>query len=164
MQTSIKWLKDYVDFEQSPEQIADMLTMAGVPVENVVTLGKGIEKVVTGKIMEITKHPNADKLVICQLNVGGEENIQIVTGAQNVRVGQIVPVCLVGAKLPSGITIKKGKLRGELSLGMLCSASELNLDMSMLTAEQKEGIYILPEDTPLGQDIKETLGLNDTLL
>lgn len=164
MQTSIKWLKDYVDFEQSPEQIADMLTMAGVPVENVVTLGKGIEKVVTGKIMEITKHPNADKLVICQLNVGGEENIQIVTGAQNVRVGQIVPVCLVGAKLPSGITIKKGKLRGELSLGMLCSASELNLDMSMLTAEQKEGIYILPEDTPLGQDIKETLGLNDTIL
>ena len=97
MQTSIKWLKDYVDFEQSPEQIAYMLTMAGVPVENVVTLGEGIEKVVTGKIMEITKHPNADKLVVCQLNVGGEENIQIVTGAQNVRVGQTVPVCLVGA-------------------------------------------------------------------
>ncbi|MBQ5587925.1 MAG: phenylalanine--tRNA ligase subunit beta, partial [Selenomonadales bacterium] len=164
MQTSIKWLKDYVDFEQSPEQIADMLTMAGVPVENVVTLGEGIEKVVTGKIMDITKHPNADKLVVCQLNVGGEENIQIVTGAQNVRVGQTVPVCLVGAKLPSGITIKKGKLRGELSLGMLCSASELNLDQSMLTAEQKEGIYILPEGTPLGQDIKETLGLNDSIL
>lgn len=164
MQTSIKWLKDYVQFEQSPEQIADMLTMAGVPVENVVTLGEGIEKVVTGKIMEITKHPNADKLVICQLNVGGEENIQIVTGAQNVRVGQTVPVCLVGAKLPSGITIKKGKLRGELSLGMLCSATELNLDLSMLSAEQKEGIYILPEGTPLGQDIKEVLGLNDSIL
>lgn len=164
MQVSIKWLKDYIDFDETPEQLAEMLTMAGVPVENVNDMGAGIENVITGKIIQIDKHPDADRLCICTLDVGAKETIIIVTGATNVRVGQTVPVAMIGAKLPNGMKISKGKLRGVVSHGMLCSASELQLDLSTLTDEQKQGIYILPNDTPIGTDIKEVLGLNDTIL
>ena len=101
MQVSIKWLKDYIDFKETPEQIADKLTMAGVPVENIKDMGAGLEKVITGKIVQIEKHPNADKLSICTLDVGQAETIIIVTGATNVREGQIVPVAMIGAKLPN---------------------------------------------------------------
>ncbi|WP_110956197.1 phenylalanine--tRNA ligase subunit beta [Anaerosinus massiliensis] len=164
MQVSIKWLKDYIDFDETPEQLAEMLTMAGVPVENVNDMGAGIENVITGKIVQIDKHPDADRLCICTLDVGAAETIIIVTGATNVRVGQTVPVAMIGAKLPNGMKISKGKLRGVVSHGMLCSASELQLDLSTLADEQKQGIYILPNDTPIGTDIKEVLGLNDTIL
>jgi len=164
MQVSIKWLKDYIDFNETPEELAEMLTMAGVPVENVNDMGAGIEKVITGKIVNIDKHPDADRLCICTIDVGAEETIIIVTGASNVRVGQVVPVAMVGAKLPNGTKISKGKLRGVASFGMLCSANELQLDLSTLAEEQKQGIYILPTETPIGADIKEILGLNDVIL
>lgn len=164
MQVSIKWLKDYIDFNETPEELAEMLTMAGVPVENVNDMGAGIEKVITGKIVNIDKHPDADRLCICTIDVGAEETIIIVTGASNVRVGQVVPVAMVGAKLPNGTKISKGKLRGVASFGMLCSANELQLDLSTLAEEQKQGIYILPTDTPIGADIKEIIGLNDIIL
>ena len=164
MQVSIKWLHDYIDFTETPEQLADKLTMAGIPVENVVDPGEGLEKVVTGRIEKLEPHQNSDHLQICTMNVGLAENIIIVTGAQNVAEGQVVPVAMVGAHLPNGMKISKGKLRGVASNGMLCSAQELKLDLEKLPEEQKTGIFILPSDTPVGIPAKDVLGLNDVVL
>lgn len=164
MQVSIKWLKDYIDFTETPEQLADKLTMAGIPVENVVDPGEGLEKVATGRIEKLEPHQNSDHLQICTMNVGLAENIIIVTGAQNVAEGQVVPVAMVGAHLPNGMKISKGKLRGVASNGMLCSAQELKLDLEKLPEEQKTGIFILPSDTPVGIPAKDVLGLNDVVL
>lgn len=164
MQVSIKWLKDYIDFTETPEQLADKLTMAGIPVENVVDPGEGLEKVVTGRIEKLEPHQNSDHLQICTMNVGLAENIIIVTGAQNVAEGQVVPAAMVGAHLPNGMKISKGKLRGVASNGMLCSAQELKLDLEKLPEEQKTGIFILPSDTPVGIPAKDVLGLNDVVL
>ena len=164
MQVSIKWLKDYIDFDWSAEELADRFTMAGVPVENVIRADEGLDKVVTGRIEKLEKHPDSDHLQICQMNVGGKELVQIITGAQNVAEGQVVPVAMVGAHLPNGLHIKKGKLRGLPSNGMLCSAGELHLDLTKLTEEEKDGIYILPEGTPVGVPAKDVLGLDDVVL
>lgn len=164
MQVSIKWLKDYIDFDWSAKELADQFTMAGIPVENVICADEGLDQVVTGRIEEITAHPDSDHLQICQMNVGEKERIQIITGARNVREGQVVPVAMVGAHLPSGLHIKKGKLRGLASNGMLCSASELHLDLTKLTEEEKDGIYILPADTPVGIPASDVLGLDDVVL
>ena len=164
MQVSIKWLKDYIDFDWSAEELADRFTMAGVPVENVIRADEGLDKVVTGRIEKLTKHPDSDHLQICQMNVGEKELVQIITGAQNVAEGQVVPVAMIGAHLPNGLHIKKGKLRGLPSNGMLCSAGELHLDLTKLTEEEKDGIYILPPDTPVGVPAKDVLGLDDVVL
>ena len=164
MQVSIKWLHDYIDFTETSDELADKLTMAGIPVENVVHAGEGLEKVVTGRVETIERHPDSDHMFITQMNVGGPELIQIVTGAQNVKQGDIVPVAMVGAKLPNGLKISKGKLRGVASNGMLCSADELKLDMDDLPEEQKTGIYILPADIPVGIPAKDALGLDDDIL
>ncbi len=164
MQVSISWLKDYIDFEESAEMLAEKYTMAGIPVENVIRADEGMEKVVTGKIAQLTAHPDSDHLQVCQMDVGTGELLQIVTGAPNVKAGQIVPVALVGAHLPNGQKISKGKLRGVASNGMLCSADELRLDLENLPEEQKTGIYILPEDTAVGVPAKDVLGLDDVVL
>ena len=142
MQVSVKWLHDYIDFTETAEELADKLTMAGIPVENVIRADEGLEKVVTGRIEKIVAHPDSDHMVITTMNVGEDEPVQIVTGAQNVREGQIVPVAMIGAKLPNGQKISKGKLRGVQSNGMLCSAEELRLEVTRLSKEQTEGIYI----------------------
>ncbi|MBQ5502693.1 MAG: phenylalanine--tRNA ligase subunit beta, partial [Selenomonas sp.] len=164
MQVSIKWLNDYIKFNETAEELADKYTMAGVPVENVIRADEGLDKVVTGRIEKLEAHPDSDHLQICQMNVGEQELIQIITGAQNVAAGQIVPVAMVGAHLPNGLHIKKGKLRGLPSNGMLCSAEELKMDLSKLTEEEKNGIYILPADTPVGVPAKDVLGLDDVVL
>ena len=164
MQVSTKWLKDYIKIDITPEELAEKFTMAGVPVENVIHADEGLDKVVTGKIEKLEAHPDSDHLQICQMNVGTGELLQIVTGAPNVKQGQIVPVALVGAHLPNGQKISKGKLRGVASNGMLCSAGELKLDLENLPEEQKTGIYILPDDTPVGVPAKEVLGLDDVVL
>lgn len=164
MKVSIKWLKDYIDFEETAQKLADKLTMQGVPVENVVDLGASLDKVVTGKIEKLEKHTNSDHLQICTMNVGDVKDLIIVTGAQNVAEGQIVPVALIGAHLPNGLKIAKGKLRGVTSNGMLCSASELKLDLDVLEDNQKDGIYIFPEDTPIGIPVKDIFGINDVVL
>ena len=164
MQVSIQWLKDYIDFDETPEQLADLLTMAGIPVENVVRADEGLEKVVTGKLMEVEPHPDSDHLQICKVDVGEKEPLTIVTGAPNVKQGQVVPVALVGAHLPNGQKISKGKLRGVPSMGMLCSADELKMELANLPEEQKTGIYILPEDTPVGHPAAKVLGLDDCVL
>lgn len=164
MQVSIKWLHDYIDFTETAEELADKLTMAGIPVENVIRADEGLDKVITGRIEQIVPHPDSDHMVITTMNVGQEEPIQIVTGARNVQEGQIVPVAMIGAKLPNGQKISKGKLRGVFSHGMLCSADELKLDTLGMPPEQLDGIYILPEDTPVGIPVKEVLGLDDVIL
>ncbi len=164
MQVSMKWLQDYIELEDTAEVLADKYTMAGIPVENVIRADEGLDKVVTGRLDQITPHPDSDHLLVCTVNVGSGEPLQIVTGAPNVKEGQVVPVALVGAHLPNGQKISKGKLRGVPSNGMLCSAGELHLDLESLPEEQKTGIYILPADTPVGVPAKEVLGLNDVVL
>ena len=164
MQVSINWLKDYVNINCSADELAEKFTMAGIPVENVIRAGEGLEKVVTGRIEKLDAHPDSDHLQVCQMNIGGDELLQIVTGAPNVKQGQVVPVALVGAHLPNGQKISKGKLRGVASNGMLCSADELKLDIENLPDEQKVGIYILPEDTPVGLPVAKVLGLDDDIL
>ncbi|WP_066640334.1 phenylalanine--tRNA ligase subunit beta [Desulfolucanica intricata] len=163
MLVSYKWLKEYVDIPISPQELADRLTLVGVAVEKVHNLSEGIEDVYIGKILKIEQHPNADKLVICTVTTGGEP-VRIVTGATNVREGHVIPVAVVGAKLPGGVKIKKAKLRGVESRGMLCSGQELGIDTKLLPPDQQHGILILPEDAPLGADAREFLGLNDMLL
>ena len=162
MRVSFNWLKEYVDVPVTPEELAEKMTMSGVAVENIEYPGKGIEKIVTARIEKILPHPNADKLVICQINVGSE-TLQVVTGAPNVREGQIIILALVGATLP-GIKITKAKLRGVESFGMLCSAKELGLDPRNFPADQQEGILEFPSETPIGLDAKEFLGLDDVIL
>lgn len=158
MQVSTKWLKDYIDIDLTADELADKFTLAGIPVENVIHAGAGLEKVVTGKIVELKAHPDSDHLQICQMDVGAENLLQIVTGAPNVAEGQIVPVALVGANLPCGKKISKGKMRGVASNGMLCSADELKIE------GDSSGIYILPEGTPVGIPAAEVLGLDDDIL
>lgn len=164
MRVSYKWLQEYVELGNiSPEELAEKMTLSGVAVENIEYLGKGIEKVVVGQILTIEKHPDADKLVICQVDVGNEQ-LQIVTGANNIQEKDIVPVALVGASLPNGLKIKKSKLRGVASAGMLCSAEELGIDKKYLSEEEQKGILILAEGISIGVDIKPILGLDDTVL
>ncbi|MBQ4404686.1 MAG: phenylalanine--tRNA ligase subunit beta [Selenomonadaceae bacterium] len=158
MQVSTKWLKDYIDIDLTADELAEKFTLAGIPVENVIHAGAGLEKVVTGRIEELKEHPDSDHLLICQMNVGAENLLQIITGASNVKEGQIVPVALVGANLPCGKKISKGKMRGVVSNGMLCSANEMNIE------GDSSGIYILPEDTPIGLPAAEVLGLDDDIL
>jgi len=160
MLVPLKWLNDYVKVDDiDPKEFADAMTMSGSKVEEVIETGKEISNVVTGKVLSIEKHPDADKLVVCQLDVGSD-NIQIVTGANNMKVGDVVPVALHGSTLPGGVKIKKGKLRGVESNGMMCSAVELGLDIP----DAVHGIHILPPDTPIGVDIREVLGLNSIIV
>ena len=158
MLVSYKWLEKYVDINVDADKLAELLTMAGITVD-LVHHPKPISGIVAGKIKEIEKHPNADKLVICQIDMG-KEVLQIVTGAANVEVGQTVPVATVGAQLPGG-KIKAAKLRGVPSFGMLCSQSELKVDE---TTEGKAGIWILPDDIAAGTDLVKELMLDDAVL
>ncbi len=177
MNVSLKWLGTLVDIKGlDPEEMAETLTVDGIPVEHVIYPGKGISGVVTGKILSVEKHPDADHLVVCQLDCGKGEAVQIVTGASNVAVGQIVPVALDGAHVPAkhdakepgglkfgDVKIKAGKLRGVVSNGMMCSMGELGLDDNLFPALNKEGILILPEDTPVGVDFHTLYDLDDVV-
>lgn len=160
MKVPYKWLKDYVDIDINAQELGDMLTLSGSKLEEVITSGEEIENVVTGKLLKIEPHPDAEKLVICQVEVGREEPIQIVTGANNMVEGDIVPVALHGSSLPGGVKIKKGKLRGIMSNGMMCSSEEIGI------AEEHpvHGLMILDKDTKVGKDIKEVLGLDNPVL
>lgn len=164
MLVPVSWLRNYVDIDNIPiEKLDESLVMSGSKTEAVEKVAEGVEGVVVGKITEIIQHPNADKLIITKVDVG-EEVIQIVTGAKNVNVGDYIPVALVGAKLADGLKIKKGKLRGEISNGMLCSAEELGFSDNVIPKESKDGILILKDEYTLGMDIKEVLALNDYVI
>lgn len=163
MNLSMKWLSDYVDVGPiTPREFAEAMTMSGSKVEGWEQEGSGIRNVVVGKVAEIVRHPNSDHLFICQIDVGTGTNVQIVTGAQNVHAGDFVPAALHDSDLPDGTHIKKGKLRGEESCGMLCSLSELGLTVHDFPYAVEDGIFILQEpDLKPGQDIQSAIGLND---
>ncbi len=163
MLVPINWLRDYVDIGTDIETLSDMLTMSGTMVERILKSDQVIDKVVVGRVQEIKPHPNADKLVIGIVDIGNE-NIQLVTGAKNVQAGDYIPVALDGAVLPGDVEIRGGKIRGEDSQGMMCSALELALDLEKLSAKQREGIYILEGQHKPGTDIKEVLTLDEKVL
>ena len=176
MDTSIKWIKDLVPgLECTDQEFRDAMTLSGTKVECFNRLDKNLEKIVVGQILSVERHPDADKLVICQVNVGSE-NVQIVTGAPNIEVGssgQKVPVVLDGGKVAGGhdggalpedgIKIKKGKLRGVESCGMMCSIEELGSTREMYPEAPEYGIYIFPEDAVVGESAVKALGLDDVV-
>jgi len=156
MKVSYNWLKDFVDLDVSPEEVAYKLTLSGSEVENIEILGSDLDRVVVGEIKKIEKHPQAEKLSICQVDIGTEIK-QIVCGAPNIRIKQKVPTALIGATLPGGLKIEKANLRGVDSYGMICSEKELGL------GDDSEGIMVLDSDLKVGQKIIEALDLNDCI-
>lgn len=164
MQLSMRWLHDFVEeIPATNREYAERLTMTGSKVEGWEEEGSELNKVVVGKILELAPHPNADKLQICQVDVGDGAPLQIVTGAKNVAAGDLVPVALDGSSLHGGVKIKKGKLRGVASNGMLCSVAELGITTHDFPYAIDDGIFILEEDCRIGQDIREAIGYNDTV-
>ena len=163
MLVSYNWLKQYTNVEDNANALAEKITRGGIEVEGVEYLAEEISNVVVGYVVSKEKHPDAEKLNVCQVNVGEEENLQIVCGALNVDAGQYVIVAKVGAKLP-GIKIKKAKLRGVESQGMICSLAELGLSKSVVPKNYQEGIYVFETEQELGSDVVEVLGLNDYIL
>lgn len=165
MKASIEWLSEYSDIDVDATKLGDILTMTGSKVEEVKQTGNDIKNVVVGKILEIKKHPDADKLVITQVDVGTEK-IQIVTGAKNIKENDIVPIAKDGAELPNGVNIKTGSLRGVESCGMMCSIGELNLDIHDYPEQIEDGIMILDKkyEKDLGKDIVEVLDLKEEII
>ena len=173
MNTPLSWIQAYVpDLKVAEQEYTDAMTLSGTKVESYLKLDKNLEKIVVGQIEKIEKHPDADKLVICQVNIG-TETIQIVTGAPNVEEGQKIPVVLDGGRVAGGhdgsslpedgIKIKKGKLRGVESFGMMCSIEELGSSKEMYPDAPENGIYILKEDAVVGEDAIKVLGLHDAV-
>jgi len=162
MDLSMKWLSDYVKADMPIKDYCHALTMSGSKVEGFEKEGEDIKNVVVGKILSVVPHENSDHLVVCQVEVGKDSPIQIVTGASNVNAGDIVPVALDGSVLPGGKKIKKGKLRGVESNGMLCSLGELGLGKHDFPYAIEDGIFIMQEDCEIGQDIQSAIGLDDT--
>ena len=162
MNLSMKWLSDYVKADMPIKDYCHALTMSGSKVEAFEVEGSDIKNVVAGKILSVVPHENSDHLVVCQVEVGKEAPVQIVTGASNVNAGDIVPVALDGSTLPNGVKIKKGKLRGVESNGMLCSLGELGLNKHDFPYAIEDGIFIMQEECEIGQDIQSAIGLDDT--
>ena len=165
MNMPFKWLNDYVKIDVSPKEYSSRMTMTGSKVEGWEELGAEIENVVCGRVLSIEKHPDADKLVICMIDVGAEKPVQIVTGATNLKVGDLVPAALHPAKLPGGIEIKKTVMRGVESNGMLCSIAELDLTLHECPYAIENGILVMPEGYGKpGDDIRKVLGLDDVVV
>ena len=170
MNLSLKWLNDFTNTDSIPvKEFCDRMTDTGSKVEGYEILGENIQNVVVAKVVSMERHPDSDHMFICQVDTGAKDGslVQIVTGAQNVKEGDIVPAALPVAHLPGGVTIKKGKLRGVESNGMLCSMAELNLTPHDMPGKEENGILILDKDEyedKLGTDIREALMLNDTVV
>ncbi len=154
MRASLNWLKEFVDIDLTPVELADVLTMAGLEVESVIKIEEDLSHVVVGKVLSIKSHPNADKLSLCQVSIG-DGTFPVVCGARNMKVGDKVPLALEGALLPNSMKIRKAGIRGELSEGMMCSEEELGI------GEDSSGIMILEDDLVLGMDIVSALNLED---
>ena len=157
MIVSEHWLRDWISTDLSATQIAERLTHAGLEVDGVANLPGKVENLVIGQVKSVAKHPDADRLNLTQVDVG-DQVLEIVCGAANVREGMLVAVAMIGAKLPNGLKIKNAKVRGVESMGMLCSASELGLE------DDSSGILDLDEDATLGGRVDEYLGLDDALI
>ena len=174
MLVPIEWLKDYIDLDVSTEEFCDRMIMSGSNLETCEHFCEEMENVVVGRIDKIEKHPDADKLVVCKVDVGQDEDIQIVTGAPNVFEGAYVPVALHNSRIPGplhgqpkqegGVKIKKGKLRGVESYGMLCSAGELGFEDKVVPVAHKDGIWILEDEYETGKDFAEALELKQAVV
>ncbi len=164
MRVSCNWIRDYVDFDISYEELAKKLTMAGLEVDTIEYLGQDVSNIFVGEVKDVEKHPNADKLSLCTVDVNDEnKDLKIICGAPNVAKGQKVVVALPGATLPNNIKIRKAKIRGIESNGMICSGQELGMDEDLIPEEQRNGILVLDEDIPIGTDAKKVLGLDDVI-
>ncbi|MFL6555617.1 MAG: YtpR family tRNA-binding protein, partial [Bacillus sp. (in: firmicutes)] len=165
MFVSYKWLQDYIDLTGvTAAELAEKITKSGIEVEGVEILNDGIKGVVVGHVLEREQHPNADKLSKCLVDVGGEQPVQIICGAPNVAQGQKVAVATVGAVLPGNFKIKRAKLRGEESNGMICSLTELGMEGKVVPKEYSEGIFVFPAAAEVGVDALELLNRDDQLL
>lgn len=165
MNLSMKWLKEFVDIDVDPKEFADKMTMSGSKVEGFEDDGGKINNVVVGKILSIDKHPNADKLSVCKVDVQSETPLQIITSAKNIQIGDLVPIALHNSTIADGTKITKGKLRGIQSEGMMCSMSELGISKADFPSFNEDGILIIKDNNAsCGQDIKEVLGFNDTVV
>lgn len=165
MFVSYKWLQDYVDLSGiTAEELAEKITRSGIEVEGVDILGEGISGIVVGHVLECEQHPDADKLNKCLVDIGAGEPVQIICGAKNVAKGQKVVVATVGAVLPGNFKIKKAKLRGEESNGMICSLQELGIESKLVSKEYSEGIFVFPHDVEPGADALKQLNLDDEVL
>ncbi|BBH24916.1 phenylalanine--tRNA ligase beta subunit [Paenibacillus baekrokdamisoli] len=165
MNVSYKWLNEYIDLSGfTGEKLAELMTSGGIEIDVVESRNKGVTGVVVGHVLTKEKHPDADKLSVCTVDVGASEPLQIVCGAKNVAAGLLVPVAVIGAILPGDFAIKRAKLRGVESQGMICSAKELGINEKLLPKEQQEGILVLPEGTPIGKSILDVLAIEDEVL
>ena len=164
MKLSREWLGEYTTIGAPDKEYCDAMTMSGSKVEGWEVTGSEISRVVVGRVLSMERHTNSDHMWVCKIDVGGERELQIVTGAQNVNIGDLVPVALDGSTLPGGKEIRTGKLRGELSEGMLCSLGELGLEQRDFPYAIEDGISILEEDCVPGDDIREVCGLNDSVV
>ena len=164
MKLSREWLGEYTTIGAPDKEYCDAMTMSGSKVEGWEVTGSEISRVVVGRVISMERHTNSDHMWVCKIDVGGERKLQIVTGAQNVNIGDLVPVALDGSTLPGGKEIRTGKLRGELSEGMLCSLGELGLEQRDFPYAIEDGIFILEEDCVPGDDIREVCGLNDSVV
>ena len=164
MKLSREWLGEYTTIGSPDKEYCDTMTMSGSKVEGWEVTGSEISRVVVGRVISMERHTNSDHMWVCKINVGGERELQIVTGAQNVNIGDLVPVALDGSTLPGGKEIHTGKLRGELSEGMLCSLGELGLEQRDFPYAIEDGIFILEEDCLPGDDIRDVCGLNDSVV
>lgn len=164
MKLSREWLGEYTTIGAPDKEYCDAMTLSGSKVEGWEVTGSEISRVVVGRVISMERHTNSDHMWVCKIDVGGERELQIVTGAQNVNIGDLVPVALDGSTLPGGKEIRTGKLRGELSEGMLCSLGELGLEQRDFPYAIEDGIFILEEDCFPGDDIREVCGLNDSVV
>jgi phenylalanyl-tRNA synthetase beta chain len=157
MKVPLSWLKEYVDFDLTPRELASLLTFSGTEVEGIKTLGGDFTGIVVGEVLSIERHPNADRLTVCQVN-SGTETLTVVCGAPNAAVGLKVPLATIGSTVPNGLKIKKTKVRGVESFGMLCAADELGL------SEDHSGLMILPPGTKTGSPFADIAGPPETIL
>lgn len=165
MLVSYKWLQDYVNLNGvSAAELAEKITRSGIEVDGVAKLSDGVKGVVVGEVLDCSRHPQADKLNICKVDIGEGEPVQIICGAPNVAKGQKVPVAKVGAVLPGNFKIKRAKLRGEESNGMICSLQELGIEGKLVPKEFAEGIYVFPSDAEVGSDALSLLNMDDEVL
>src|ERR1700730_18132782 len=165
MLVSYKWLQDYVNLEGVDAlELAEKITRSGIEVEGVEVKGEGVKGVVVGHVLECEKHPNAEKLNKTLVDIGEESPVKIICGAPNVAKGQKGAVAKVGAVLPGNFKIKRAKLRGEESNGMICSLQELGIESKLISKDYATGIYVFPNDVKVGENALEYLGLDDAVL
>jgi len=164
MLVSFKWLKEFVEIDDNPIEFGDKMTMSGTKVETITPVSETVEGIVAGKINKIDQHPDADRLVVCTVDIGQPETLTIVTSATNVFEGAVVPIAVIGSRIADGTKMKKAKFRGIESFGMFCSVEELGMDTTLFSDEIKNGIYILPEETAIGTDMKSLVWVDDTII